>query len=431
MLSIQALDPHGSVDPEIMKLSLKDSTETPPSPSSITLKQVEDWLADRQDWDTDKMGEEDPIYMDRFMILFRLTAMGIPDDEDGDVARFPIENSQSMIELDSVATYEVKLFHRDAKTKALVLMARFAFSPGLMAPGLIRIRPNISREQSPALNDTKLEKDDPLDEESRCVLEEEVLLRDAMGLGDGLELADIPDPVHGTIRRFHDDFSMDLVFTDIAAKPADASQQNSHVSLPDFSTNANSLSSDQEIYARLLSLLSAFSDNHYARALYSVFRFHHIQPDDTFFEILCAQRVPPEYEIELASIPNLDSDIILTKKSDESDRQKQHGLTENASLGARSKSLVSLDEEFSVYGDNEDFDWLEDQVLIPWYDGFMKINAKQKQGEMMDLTSTWHPRIVQFSLQICNNQIHDAHEFLCTSFPPNLYRRIVQVILLR
>ena len=80
---------------------------------------------------------EDPVYLDSFMIIFRLSdAAHIAAGTET-----PTKMSRTHpLDLDPMSLYEIKIFHVDDRTAARVPICRFEFAPSLMAPGLIRIR---------------------------------------------------------------------------------------------------------------------------------------------------------------------------------------------------------------------------------------------------------------------------------------------------
>lgn len=326
-----------------------------------------------------KLDDEESIYMDRFMILFRINQLGSPSADIG----------SELLQLDSTSLYELKVSHEDAESGALVLMLRFRFTPALMAPGLIRVRPN-SESRSPVVAEPSLNVsllDDPLDEfgDSADVNIHPQLMHSSNNI-NSLELMDDAADLlmkhvntgeevvlKQVVSRFDDDFTMDLVFA-----------QSSLTSLP-LNEDQSRRQQNQIVPSDLMNL-TPYCEDAYGRALFAFRRYHHVQPDDQLVEILSSQPVPSNLAI--------DSQIIALNLPEE----------------------IGLVEDENYDGG---FDSDEDIHLCWWFED--ALNGKQR----------WHPEVVQFCLQVCDNQIHEAHEYLLTYFPEALYRRIVSESIVR
>ena len=136
-----------------------------------------------------QLQNEDPVNLvDTFMILFRIANLTNP------------ALNEDSLNLDPFATYEIKLFHIDQEMGARMLMIRFEFSPSLMAPGLIRIRPSA---QAPLPGRPSITEDTAED-----LGEEDEFRRQEEDFG-GLELAGDPE------KHFEEEISMDLIFSEV------------------------------------------------------------------------------------------------------------------------------------------------------------------------------------------------------------------------
>lgn len=294
--------------------------------------------------------------------------------------------------------------HKDKVTGALILMTRFVFSPTLMAPGLIRIR---ARSQT---NATSSNHSLVIGDEGEMSFEE--LLGEGDGSAEGgLELATDQSIV---TKRFPEDYSIDLVFNETTASKQNRTLGRSASSRPGSSAIT---SGPQAIILEKTYRDSVHKifNNHYAGALYTFARFHHVQADETIMSILTAQVVHQSFVMDYAEIFE----------------------TISSSADYRSKSNVCEDDL------TDSFDSDEDTLLATWYRNISEIAARltsptspsilakirlkksRTSIDMKNLQATWQPRVIQFALQVCNNQIHDTHEFLCETFPIALYKRIV------
>ena len=136
-----------------------------------------------------------------------------------------------------------------------------------------------------------------------------------------------------------------------------------------------------QIKSMVVSLLT-FEDYRYGRAIYALTSWHHTKTDDMLLEILCIQQVPDAF-VDTTPVQDL---VAITNY---------------------------VDQEKSEFADDED------RALLPWHD-------TEKNGK-----NSWHPRLVQFALQVANNQIHEAHEMLALMLLPSLYIELVRESRLR
>lgn len=130
--------------------------------------------------------------------------------------------------------------------------------------------------------------------------------------------------------------------------------------------------------------------------------------DDQLFQILQSNPIPSELWFDPDTCPPpslLSSGSISLVTGGEQFSEYIHYLNKELDLDD-SDPFASL--EYSWLFDSD-----EDRTLIEWFDKDMKKEF------------TWHPRMIQFVLQISNNQIHDAHEYLLDHFPKDLYHLLV------
>ena len=242
------------------------------------------------------LAQEDPVFSDSYMAMFSLSLLGKPKNGHGILDVFdrlkinlaPETTEFAAMPMDEDSTYELKIFHIDELSGAKISIARYEFTPKLMASGLIRVRPVSNRGETEGVESDGLNPESP----------------------SGMELAEL-DETDNNAPKFNLDFSMDLVF---AEHPL--SDILLHVELSPTTQTANAEVEKDQLY-KSLEYVNAFSKYPFCQALSSFGLFHNVRAELEVLRILCSQPTPPQFQSNyrppqiLRSLTELDFSIDL------------------------------------------------------------------------------------------------------------------------